>query len=203
MDRAQLRESNAIADLEIGGTPGQENKVECQQFGGKHPKKELGRLRSGFMICNCSIDGDDDLSSKGDELSTCDEKGKIKDIRKEGTTSIGDKLLKDKRKTRISNKPPKPPRPPRGPSLDAADMKLVREMSELAKLKHARIERMRALKKRRTDKASSSNSNVLAMVITILFFCIIIFQGNVELLARVTIQDFQPRCHVYSPFDIC
>ncbi|KAK9292978.1 hypothetical protein L1049_020960 [Liquidambar formosana] len=56
-------------------------------------------------------------------------------------------------------------------------MKLVREISELAMLKRARVERMKALKKMRAHKASSSTSNLFAMIITILFIFVIIYQG--------------------------
>lgn len=75
----------------------------------------------------------------------------------------------------------KPPRPPRGPSLDAADQKLMREIAELAMLKRARVERMRALKKLREAKAASSSSlgNVLATLLTAIFFFVLVFQGMV------------------------
>ncbi|XP_041018350.1 uncharacterized protein LOC121260509 [Juglans microcarpa x Juglans regia] len=78
-----------------------------------------------------------------------------------------------------ARKPPKPPRPPKGPSiLDAADRKLVRELSELAMRKSARVERIKALKKIKVAKASPlNNSGLSAMVITLIFFLIITFQG--------------------------
>ncbi|KAJ1414321.1 hypothetical protein SESBI_18859 [Sesbania bispinosa] len=86
--------------------------------------------------------------------------------------------VKEKRKKASNKKAPKPPRPPHGPTLDAADHKLIREISELAMLKRARIERMRALKKMKAAKSSSSNnSSMLAMVFTIIFCIVIIFQG--------------------------
>ncbi|CAH2053496.1 unnamed protein product [Thlaspi arvense] len=83
---------------------------------------------------------------------------------------------KEKRKKSAS----KPPRPPRGPSLDAADQKLIREIAELAMLKRARVERMRALKKSRAAKAASAASsigNVLATLLTAIFFFVLVFQG--------------------------
>ncbi|OMO86286.1 hypothetical protein CCACVL1_09683 [Corchorus capsularis] len=87
-------------------------------------------------------------------------------------------LLGEKKKKR----PPKPPRPPGGPSLNgAADIKLVREISELSRLKRVRYERIKALKKMRSDnKASSSKSNVLAIIVTLVFLCVIIFQGTIK-----------------------
>ncbi|PKI62648.1 uncharacterized protein LOC116209321 [Punica granatum] len=85
---------------------------------------------------------------------------------------------KEKRKKSSNKKPPRPPRPPRCPSLDAADQKLMREITELAMLKRARIERMKALKKAKNCKASSFSSNtVLALVFTVIFFIVVIFQG--------------------------
>ncbi|KAL6503327.1 hypothetical protein OROGR_025250 [Orobanche gracilis] len=88
---------------------------------------------------------------------------------------------KEKRFSVSAKKPPKPPRPPRGLSLDAADRKLVKEISELTLIKRARIERMKALRKIKAAKASSgstsSSGNLIAMVFTILFFVVIIFQG--------------------------
>ncbi|XP_027338269.1 uncharacterized protein LOC113852230 [Abrus precatorius] len=86
--------------------------------------------------------------------------------------------VKEKRKKACNKKAPKPPRSPQPPTLDAADHKLIRELSELAMMKRARIERMKALKKIKTAKSSSSNgSSILAMVFTVIFFIVIIFQG--------------------------
>ncbi|XWS08472.1 hypothetical protein CRYUN_Cryun40dG0005100 [Craigia yunnanensis] len=87
------------------------------------------------------------------------------------------KLVEEKRKSLSNKKPPKPPRPPRAPSLDAADQKLIRELAELARLKRARIERMKALKKMKAAKETSSNSNLFAMVFTVIFCLVLIFQG--------------------------
>ncbi|XP_039064447.1 uncharacterized protein LOC120209527 isoform X2 [Hibiscus syriacus] len=90
-------------------------------------------------------------------------------------------LVKEKLKSLGHKKPSKPPRPPRAPSLDAADLKLIREIAELAKLKRARIERMKALKKSNAASAakptSSSSSNMFAMVFTVIFCLVILFQG--------------------------
>lgn len=104
--------------------------------------------------------------------------------------------VKEKRKKSSNKKAPKPPRPPKGPSLDASDQKLIREISELAMLKRARIERMKALKKMKGVKASSSNSNVFAMVFTVVFCLVIIFQGkifclNLQITCIVTVSQRQ------------
>ncbi|KAI5446614.1 uncharacterized protein LOC127074303 [Lathyrus oleraceus] len=85
---------------------------------------------------------------------------------------------KENRKKVSNKKAAKPPRPPKGPSLDEADYRLIRELSELATLKRARVERMKALKKMKNAKPNSSNStSALALVFTVLFFVVIIFQG--------------------------
>ena len=89
------------------------------------------------------------------------------------------KYVNEKHKKANSRKP-KPPRPPKGPLLDAADQKFVREISELAIRRRARIERIKDLKKKKAAEASSKgNSSLSAMIITVLFFIIIVFQGMV------------------------
>ncbi|KAK7303660.1 hypothetical protein RJT34_14572 [Clitoria ternatea] len=85
---------------------------------------------------------------------------------------------KEKRKKVSNKKHPKPPRSPQSPALDAADHKLIKEITELAMLKRARVERMKALKKMKTAKpATSYSGSILAMVFTVVFFIVIIFQG--------------------------
>lgn len=102
-----------------------------------------------------------------------------------------------KKEKRMSMSAKKPPRPPRGLSLDAADQKLIKEISELAMIKRARIERMKALKKMKAAKAvssasASSSGNFIAMMFTILFCVVILFQGNIyfALLLRDLLIDF-------------
>ncbi|KAK8706436.1 hypothetical protein V6N13_050002 [Hibiscus sabdariffa] len=96
-----------------------------------------------------------------------------------------DRLAKEKRKSLGSKKPP---RPPKAPSLDAADYKLIREIAELARLKRARIEHMKALKKLKaanakptscssTSTGTGSNSNMFAMVFTVICCAVLLFQG--------------------------
>lgn len=90
----------------------------------------------------------------------------------------------DERRMSMSAK--KPPRPPRGLSLDASDQKLIKEISEILMMKRARIERMKKKKKKKSKAAaaaaSSSNSsttgNLIAMLFTLVFCIVIIFQGN-------------------------
>ncbi|KAL3626621.1 hypothetical protein CASFOL_030170 [Castilleja foliolosa] len=87
---------------------------------------------------------------------------------------------KEKCKSKAAKKPfSKPPRPPKGLVLDASDQKLIKEISDLAMIKRARIERMKALKKMKAAKASSTSSsgNLIAMVFTVIFCVVVIFQG--------------------------
>ncbi|KAE8669646.1 putative Plant invertase/pectin methylesterase inhibitor superfamily protein [Hibiscus syriacus] len=100
-------------------------------------------------------------------------------VEAEESKDAKNKSVKEKRKSLGHKKHPRPPRPPRAPSLDAADQKLIREIAELARLKRARIERMKALKKSRAAKPtpSSTSSNMFAMVFTIVFCLVIMFQG--------------------------
>ncbi|GKV46174.1 hypothetical protein SLEP1_g53180 [Rubroshorea leprosula] len=98
------------------------------------------------------------------------------------------KVVNEKHQKTSNKKSPKPPRPPRAPSLDAADLKLIRELSELARLKRARIERMKALKNMKAAKPSSSNNNVFAMVFTIIFCLVILFQGMSSRSTHVNMQ---------------
>lgn len=90
---------------------------------------------------------------------------------------LENKMASKNRRKPNSKKPSKPPLPPKGILLGTADMMLVKEISELAMLKRKRIERMKVLKRMKSEKASSCNINLCAMVFTILFFFVIIFQG--------------------------
>ncbi|KAJ4968510.1 hypothetical protein NE237_015211 [Protea cynaroides] len=177
-----LRERDLLVDLESGGLIGEEGNEELSA-GVKQTKKLLGRVWNGFVSFDGTIKGEDgtrlvntssfaDVCPESPEMSTDKESGE------EEPLVLGEKkVLKEKRKRTSAKKAPKPPRPPRGPSLDAADMKLVREISELAMLKRARIERMKALKKMKAAKAVSPSGSLCAMVVTILFCLVIIFQG--------------------------
>ncbi|ESQ36702.1 hypothetical protein EUTSA_v10009390mg [Eutrema salsugineum] len=87
----------------------------------------------------------------------------------------------DNVKVKKSRKASKPPRPPKGPSLTANDHKVMREIAELAMRKRARIERMKnSLKRIKAAKSSSSSSScvsIFSMIVTILFFGFLVFQG--------------------------
>ena len=109
----------------------------------------------------------------------CNESNKL--FSEQDLVDVDKTPIEGKHKKGSNKKASKPPRPPRAPLLDAADHKLIRELTELAMLKRARIERLKALKKMRAAKSSSpsSSSSILAMVFTLVFCIVIIFQGNV------------------------
>ncbi|XP_040991091.1 uncharacterized protein LOC121238307 isoform X2 [Juglans microcarpa x Juglans regia] len=182
MDHMTPRERDFEGDIESGLTISEDESIKVPFLGAT--KQETTLLEK---ICGGFIDG----PIKNKE-SSCGDFSNSNRFSPETVRMVSNKILerveavdyvkitpvKDKRKKSSNKKPPKPPRPPRGPSLDAADQKLIKEISELAMLKKARIERMKALKKMKVAKSSSPNSSsIFAMVLTILFCLVIIFQG--------------------------
>ncbi|KAF5452223.1 hypothetical protein F2P56_027250 [Juglans regia] len=171
-------------DIESGATVSNEDSSKALVSGSKKQASTLlDKICGGFV--DVPIKSEDRAGLCGNVLN-CDgfypENVKTvsnKILEGEETVDYAEKTpVKEKRKKMSNKKPPKPPRPPRGPSLDAADQKLIKEISELAMLKRARIERMKALKKMKAAKSSSSNSSsIFAMVLTILFCLVILFQG--------------------------
>ncbi|KAL5220395.1 hypothetical protein ABZP36_025108 [Zizania latifolia] len=116
----------------------------------------------------CCSSPSQDFSAKHGEDKTSDGEMKV---------GLLDKSMGEKEKKKRSKKPPRPPRPPSTSPLDAADQKLVSELSELAMLKRARIERMKALKKMKNSKPASSIGNLVALIITVIFCLVILWQG--------------------------
>ncbi|KAL2508562.1 uncharacterized protein Fot_32209 [Forsythia ovata] len=178
-----------VVDIESGGASGGANTGTRPNTGKKRGKKLLNKLTSGVLGLNGStkldpsIDSDSNpgglIKESHEPLELLIDKGICGQESQELLPLIEKKHEKERRKTGKSKKAAKPPRPPKGPSLDAADMKLVREISEHATKKRERIERMKALKKMKAAKKSSpsSTSTIYAMIVTILFFLVIFFQG--------------------------
>lgn len=177
MDDAYLKTSDAEIDLESGGNTSEEDGKRTHTLIAVSTNK-LKRACSGFP----SVESPDNYARDGILLNPCEKFSdpdeavfnniKRKDKRSENTMNSKDKKT-------VKNKPSKPPRPPRGPSMnDAADLKLVKEISKLAMLKRQRTERMKAMKKTKREKLPFSKSgNFLAMVVTVIFFIIIVCQG--------------------------
>ncbi|XP_055816573.1 uncharacterized protein LOC129886074 isoform X1 [Solanum dulcamara] len=183
MDHIQLRESDFEIDLESGGTTSDEDGRNNRDLTGETSNKELYKVGSGFrgvQSCNGSVRNQDGSNTYNKMLSADDLSVRCTEIWsnkvREEMEKLGDNKM-DIEKTR-KPKPPKPPRPPKGPSLDASDAKFVKEISELAIWKRRRTERIKALKKIKKESGSSSRMNILATVITIIFFLIIIFQDQ-------------------------
>ncbi|KAA8531193.1 hypothetical protein F0562_005893 [Nyssa sinensis] len=183
MDHITPTERDFSVDLESGRTS---DEVESTDpvLSAKLAKTFFAKVCSGLMGVDGSVKGEKGVSlissmSNGSKVSQ--ENVKLlrdKKVEREEAVDIAEKKKgNENRKTISPKKPPKPPRPPRGPSLDSADQKLIKEISELVMIKCARIERMKALKKMKAVKASSSNGNLFAMLFTILFCLVIIFQG--------------------------
>lgn len=182
MDHIQSRGSDFELDLESGGTTSDEDGSYNHDLTGEVSNKELYKAGSGFrgvQLCDGSVRNQDGsnycnkMSSAGELSVKCTEIWSKK-VSQE-VKNLGDNKM-DIKKTR-KPKPPKPPRPPKGPSLHASDVNFVKEISEVAMWKRRRTERIKALNKIKKESGSSSKINILAMVITVLFFLIVIFQG--------------------------
>ncbi|BBG98585.1 hypothetical protein Prudu_008024 [Prunus dulcis] len=162
------REKGFELDLESGGSTSEED-----------ASLELSSNES--VVCTCGIESSSSSEKSGEVTNDSVEllierNSEVEE--NQGHMTLAEKTSENewRRKTNSRNAP-KPPRPPRGPSLDAADQKLVREITDLAKRKRARIEQRKAAKKMKASKSSSLQSGISAMIITLLFFFVIIFQG--------------------------
>lgn len=173
-------------DLEGGGSNTSEDDLssETDSTSKTHARKSFSRLRSGFLCSDGSISRSGSFASSSNSTKLV-KLGVDDNVELSMDSSDGEKRRefgafaeKKSAKGKIKNgKVHKPPRPPRGPSLDAADRIFVKEMTELAVKKRATVERIKALKKMKAEKASSFNSSLPALFITLLFFVVIIFQG--------------------------
>ncbi|XP_031266466.1 uncharacterized protein LOC116124844 [Pistacia vera] len=172
-------ESDSAADLEIGKKmSGDDEKSKELGCNGRHLKRISKREQSVVRGPNADVKGDDGLGKNKNVLGSSDSMESLDGEVGEEAMSLGKKkMMVEKGKKSSFNKPPKPPRPPGSPSFDEADMMLVREISELARQKQARTGRIKAVKRRRVDRASSSVVNIFAMIITVMFCFVIIFQG--------------------------
>ncbi|KAI7725625.1 hypothetical protein M8C21_005382 [Ambrosia artemisiifolia] len=146
-------------------------------------------LESGVGIVQSNAerisDSDSDKKlAKTAFLRLCDGLMSVDDdsLVKSDTGNVNEGCLESIVKCKKGSSAKKPPRPPRPLSLDAYDQKLIKELAELAMIKRARVERMKALKQKKNSKISSSSSSshgsVFAMIFTIIFFLVILFQGH-------------------------
>ncbi|KAK3023322.1 hypothetical protein RJ639_043509 [Escallonia herrerae] len=172
--------SDLDIDLETGGNTSEEDGSKDLSLRSERALYLLNRTWSGSEGFNGAARGGDGLSLYGEgssgQISAENLMMSSKELGDEMANLLQKKWAKEKRRKLNSEKPPKPPRPPGGPLLDAADMMLVKEISELTMMKRQRTARMKALKKVKAEKKKSSLSNVFAMIVTVLFCLVIIFQ---------------------------
>ncbi|KVH90196.1 uncharacterized protein LOC112521253 [Cynara cardunculus var. scolymus] len=176
MDHSGSGEQDADIDLESGV-----GAIHSNEEGSLNPGLDEKLAETIFLKLSDRYISVDDSSVKPG--SNPNEGSPENNVLMEGETvgnSLGKKMDQEKRKK--AKKPPRPPRPPKGFSFDASDQKLIKELAELAMIKRARIERMKALKLKKSLKISSSSSSshgsLFAMLFTIIFFLVILLQGR-------------------------
>ena len=177
MDQHPVIERDFGVDLEAGETTSDQaeraNNVSAAKLEGNFFNHRFDSVDALEKAGNgVSLDLSNGSVASPEEVKLLvDEKGQATEV----VDFKENKTGKEKRKTKSATKPP---RPPRGLSLDAYDQKLIKEIAQLAMMKRARVERIKALKKIKAAKASSSSSgNLFAMLFTIVFFLVILFQG--------------------------
>ncbi|XP_011040927.1 PREDICTED: uncharacterized protein LOC105137049 [Populus euphratica] len=164
-------------DLESGGTTNEEDKMSDPISANGQTKTILKRACTGAVGFHGVANSSNFSELAADNVELLIDNNSEGEEGQQNITFLDRKDVVEKRIKKNLKKPPKPPRPPKGLSLDAADQKLMKEITELAMRKRARIERLKALKKMRAAKTSSWSSSLSAMVITIVFCLIIIYQG--------------------------
>ncbi|XP_052164783.1 uncharacterized protein LOC127781781 [Oryza glaberrima] len=173
MESKEVHGRDVLVDLEKGNCllmrEGGDNGTDVNMISSqvKTPWNDLIAMKDDHHIPCCSSRSQDFAAKSGEDRTS------------DGEMKVGllDKSMGEKEKKKRSKKPPRPPRPPSASPLDAADQKLISELSELASLKRARIERMKALKKMKNTKPASSIGNLVALIITIIFCLVILWQG--------------------------
>lgn len=165
MDNSASKEQDVVLEIDLESGTGivHTNEEACVD-----PGLDKKLAKTMFLKLCDGLSSKDDNSVKSDPLNV-----------NEGSLENNVKC----KKASGAKKPPRPPRPPGGFSLDASDKKLIKELAELAIIKRARNERMRALKQKKALKISSSSSSsshgsLFAMLVTIVFFLIILLQGR-------------------------
>ncbi|CAA3027495.1 uncharacterized protein LOC111407698 [Olea europaea var. sylvestris] len=186
MEYNNSKEKEVVVDIDSGGASGGVDTRTGPNSGRKQGKKLLNKLTSGVLGLNGTTKDETSSNPRGlvkgshEAVELLIDKGSGDRQIHELLPLIEKKHEKERWKNGKSKKAAaKPPRPPKGPSLDAADMKLVREISEHATKKREIIEQMKSLKKMKAANKSSPSSltTISAMIITILFFLVMIFQG--------------------------
>ncbi|KAK7278161.1 hypothetical protein RJT34_23186 [Clitoria ternatea] len=184
------REKDIDFDLESGGNSSEEDSNNDLCVSERESKGGCRWAWNGFLNFDGSDKGKSGIESCSNSAKSCDVvdensldlfMGKALEHVQHQLPLVNVNNANQKTKLTIPKKSPKPPLPPKGPLLDAGDQKFVKELAELALRKRARIKKMKAVRKRKASKLSSSPSstftNLSAMVITVFFFLVIIFHG--------------------------
>ncbi|XVF32921.1 hypothetical protein REPUB_Repub17cG0124700 [Reevesia pubescens] len=188
MNHLFSRKRDVEVDLESGGTTSEDERTEDHVSSSNlQTDKTFSTVSSDLLNFDRIGKGEGGINSfsssssfgvvEGENMVFLVDKNSEGEENHELMALVEKNFAEDKCKKTNSRKPPKPPRPPKGPLLDAADQKLVREIAELAMRKRARMKRIKAMKKMKAEKASSSSISLSAMVITVLFCLVILFQG--------------------------
>lgn len=190
MEHSNSKEKEVIVDIDSVEASLLESREERDHAPNKKPgrKISLNKLVSGVLGFKGSVD--DEPGTKSDSLScvSVDQPNETTGLLANQNSDMPPVLKdqeKERRKGGKGRKASKPPRPPKGPSLDAADMRLIKEISKIAMKKRERMERIKAVKKMKAVRSPSSPSSfsssmggtISAMIITVLFFLVLIFQG--------------------------
>lgn len=207
MDHNALKERDHVVDIDVGGTGCEEDTNDGPVSSNKGSKRMLNKLKTGVLCVDGATKGECSVNHNNLGNSTHENAELSLDNKNTGGQNgehmplLEKKQVKEKSKTTSCKKASKPPRPPKGPSLCTTDLMLLREMSELAMKKRARIEHIKALKKRRalrsSSSLSSSNGSIPAMVITLLFCLVIFFQGTLGFLIS-NFWVFIPPIYLYA-----
>ncbi|GFZ13652.1 hypothetical protein Acr_23g0020370 [Actinidia rufa] len=191
MGHIPLRDRDLFIDLECGVITSEEGTGQSPVLGNRQAKYLSTSVANGSVGVECHANSYSNLGETSEVvhgnievLIGNDSGGKDNG---EHVVLVEKKHVREKHKKANYKKAAKPPRPPKGPSLDDADLKLVKEISALAMEKRARSERLKTLRKRKEAKLSlvsaasslslSSPGSLFAMLITVLFFLVILFQG--------------------------
>lgn len=178
MDRSDLNFLDV--DLESGDTS-EEDARKASSLRCEHSRNLLDGEDRGHMSDSSGSTDDRNCSCSYEGLLSSDE-----NFRKEVAGMVIKTVDKDNRKKKHTSKiPPKPPRPPKGPSLNPSDIKMLKEISEL-NLQRKKMERIRTMRKIKKEKTSSPSSNIFALLVTLIFFLVIIFQGNVSVVGYLS-----------------
>lgn len=207
--------SELFIDLESGWLTTEEGTSQSVVSGNRKEKNLVHSIASGLLRFNGAVGGDNRVNAYdnlGEPSKVAVENVEVVisnssggEENEEHMALLEKEQVKEKHKKRNFRKASKPPRPPKGPSLDAADLKLVKEISAINMKKRARNEHLKALKKMKETKSLSSSpsssspsssspsslsSSLSAMVITVLFFLVILYQGTVPILSLIMLFPF-------------